>query len=201
MSTVSKMLYFFDSRVFRSQNLSPACRIRAGFNRARLCRLRAGGCRWDRQMSTGQDADDGNKCCCSGASRRAPQQYGDETSWRQAQLAEPQRSSPCPGNRQDAEGNRRRMQGGSPEPCRRRDFPAQEGRPYRRAGWKALRHIVDRNGTKGRGLTKEKEPGPTPKGAWSSGVGRLRWHVQHAAERSRPAQDADCTVRIPWLST
>ena len=60
MSTVSKMLYFFDSRVFRSQNLSPACRIRAGFNRARLCRLRAGGCRWDRQMSTGQDADDGN---------------------------------------------------------------------------------------------------------------------------------------------
>ncbi len=47
MSTVSKMLYFFDSRVFRSQNL-------------RFLPLEAGGCRWDRQMSTGQDTDDGN---------------------------------------------------------------------------------------------------------------------------------------------
>src|SRR5260370_20396122 len=37
-------------------------------------------------------------------------------------------------------------------------------RPCRRAGWKALRH--DRNGTKRRGLTNEKEPGPTPIGAW-----------------------------------
>jgi hypothetical protein len=91
-----------------------------------------------------QDADDGNKCGCSSASRQGPAQYDDETSWRQAQLAEPHRSGPCPGNRQDAAGNRRRMQGGSPEPRRRRDFPAQAGRPYRRAGWKALRHVVDR---------------------------------------------------------
>ena len=34
------------------------------------------------------------------------------------------------------------MQGRSPEPCRRRDCPAQTGWPYRRARWKALRHAV-----------------------------------------------------------
>src|ERR1700730_11478009 len=34
------------------------------------------------------------------------------------------------------------MQGCSPEPCRRRDCPAQTGWPYRRARWKALRHAV-----------------------------------------------------------
>src|ERR1700731_4708772 len=91
-----------------------------------------------------QDADDGNKCGCSSASRQGPAQHDDETSWRQAQLAEPHPSGPCLGNRQNAEGKPRRMQGGSPEPRRRRDFPAQAGRPYRRAGWKALRHVVDR---------------------------------------------------------
>ncbi len=37
-----------------------------------------------------------------------------------------------------------KVQGGSPEPRRCRDFPAQAGRPHRRAGWKALRHVVDR---------------------------------------------------------
>jgi hypothetical protein len=95
------------------------------------------------------------------ASARTPAQYDNETSRRQARLAEPQRSGPCPGNRQDAAGNRRRMQGGSPEPCRCRDCPAQAGRPYRRAGWKALRHAERR------GLRIEKE----------RGVSGLRWHV------------------------
>ena len=111
--------------------------------------------------SLSQDADDGNKCGFFSASRRAPAQYDNKTSRRQARLAEPQRSGPCSGNRQDAAGNRCRMQGGSPEPCRRRDFPAQAGRPYRRAGWKALRHAERR------GLRIEKE----------RGVSGLRWHV------------------------
>ena len=46
-----------------------------------------------------QDADRGNKGGCSSAIRRAPAHYGRETSWRQAQLTEPQRSGPCPGKR------------------------------------------------------------------------------------------------------
>jgi hypothetical protein len=102
-----------------------------------------------------------NAASSASASRRAPAQYDNETSRRQARLAEPQRSGPCPGNRQDAAGNRRRMQGGSPEPCRCRDCPAQAGRPYRRAGWKALRHAERR------GLRIEKE----------RGVSGLRWPV------------------------
>jgi hypothetical protein len=108
-----------------------------------------------------------NRYGCSSASTRAPAQYDDETSWRQAQLAEPQRSGSCSGSRQDAAGNRRRMQGGSPEPRRCRDFPAQAGRPHRRAGWKALRHAIDTSGTKRRSLTNEK----------ARGVSRLRGRV------------------------
>src|SRR5690349_23617880 len=46
-----------------------------------------------------QDADRGNKGGCSSAIRRAPAHYARETSWRQAQLTEPQRSGPCPGKR------------------------------------------------------------------------------------------------------
>jgi hypothetical protein len=61
------MLYFFDSRAFRPQNrYPPSDQVRghafaeyALALTARLCRLRAGGCRWDRQMSIGEDAGDG----------------------------------------------------------------------------------------------------------------------------------------------
>src|SRR5258708_10445864 len=66
-----------------------------------------------RKTASAKDANDGNKCGCSSASTRAPAQYDDETSWRQAQLAVPQRSGSCSGSRQDAAGNRRRMQGGA----------------------------------------------------------------------------------------
>ena len=67
--------------------------------------------------------------------------------------SDPRRSGPCPGNRQDAAGNRRCMQGGSPEPCRRRPCPAQAGWPHRRARREALRHAVDGDGATRRGLT------------------------------------------------
>jgi hypothetical protein len=49
---------------------------------------------------------------------------------RQTELAEPKRSGPCPGNRQDAAGNHRRMQRCSPEPCRRGDCAAQARWPH-----------------------------------------------------------------------
>jgi hypothetical protein len=101
------------------------------------------------------------------ATRRAYAQCHHETSWWQPKLAEPQRPGPRPGNRQDAARNRRCMRGGSPEPCRCRDCPAQAGRPYRRAGRKALRHAVDASGTERRGLRIEKE----------RGVSGLRWPV------------------------
>src|SRR6516225_6278158 len=61
--------------------------------------------------------------------------YCRKTSWRQAQLVDPGGSGPRPGNRQDAAGNRRRVQGSSPEPCRRRHCPTQTGRSHRRARW------------------------------------------------------------------
>src|ERR1700730_14103365 len=35
------------------------------------------------------------------------------------------------------------MQGGSPQPCRRRHFQAQAGGPHRRARREALRHAVE----------------------------------------------------------
>jgi hypothetical protein len=47
-----------------------------------------------------------------------------KTRSRQARRIEPRRSGPCPGNRQDATGNHRCVQGRSPEPCRRRHCPA-----------------------------------------------------------------------------
>ena len=48
--------------------------------------------------------------------------------WRQAQFVEPRRPGPRAGNRQDAAGNRRCMQGRSPQPCRRRALPGTSGR-------------------------------------------------------------------------
>ena len=48
-------------------------------------------------------------------------------------LVELERSDPRSGIRQDAAGNRRCLQGCSPEPLRRRDCPAQAGWPHRRA--------------------------------------------------------------------
>ena len=53
----------------------------------------------------------------------------------------------------DAAGNHRAMQGRSPEPCRRRDCPAQAGWPHRGARREALRHAVDRNRATRVGLT------------------------------------------------
>src|ERR1700730_6569418 len=49
------------------------------------------------------------------------------TSWRQAHLIHPWRSGACFGKWQDAAGNRRCMQGSSPEPCQRRHCPLQAG--------------------------------------------------------------------------
>src|SRR5262252_4974327 len=86
---------------------------------------------------------------------------------RRAQLIEPRRSGPCSGNRQDAAGNHRCMQERPPKPCRRRDCPAQAGRPRRRARWEALCHTADRDGATRRSLRAgiKKERRPTPKGA------------------------------------
>ena len=78
----------------------------------------------------------------SGATTRAPAHYDRNTSWRQAQLADPQRSGACLGNRQDAAGNRRCAQRGSPEPCRRRHCPAQAGWPHRTARREALESVL-----------------------------------------------------------
>src|SRR5262249_39594972 len=50
-----------------------------------------------------------------------------------SRVIEPHRSGSCRGNRQDAAGNHRGMQGRSPQPCRRRPFSAQAGWPHRRA--------------------------------------------------------------------
>jgi hypothetical protein len=102
-----------------------------------------------------------DKCCSrhggneggrSGATTRGPAHDDCITRWRQAQLVEPRRSGPCAGNRQDAAGNRRCMQGRSPQPCRRRPFPAQAGGPHRRARWETLRHTVNEDGATGRAL-------------------------------------------------
>src|SRR5882757_4393603 len=55
----------------------------------------------------------------------------------------------------------------------RRDFPAQAGRPHRRAGWKALRHAIDTSGTKRRSLTNEKARGVSRlRGARTEEIGR-----------------------------
>ena len=83
--------------------------------------------------------------------------YNRKTGRRQAGLIEPERSGPCPSNRQDAARNHRCMQGRSPEPCRRRDCPAQAGRPRRRARWEALRHAVDGDGATRRGLKQRED--------------------------------------------
>src|SRR6202040_2377105 len=56
----------------------------------------------------------------------------------QTELAEPKQSGPCPGNRQDAAGNHRRIQRCSPEPCRRGDCAAQARWPHLRARWETL---------------------------------------------------------------
>ncbi len=53
--------------------------------------------------------------------------------WWQAQFVEPRQPDPRAGNRQDAAGNHRCMQGRSPEPCRCRACSAQAGGPHRRA--------------------------------------------------------------------
>ena len=77
-----------------------------------------------------EDPDDGDTGGCSSAAKRASAHYERNTSWRQTELAEPKRSGPCPGDRQDAAGNHRRMQRCSPEPCRRGDCAAQARWPH-----------------------------------------------------------------------
>ena len=89
-----------------------------------------------------QDVDHGNEGGRSSAITWAPAHYDRKTSWRQAHLADPRRSGPCLGNRQDATGDHRCVQGGSPEPCRCRHCPAQAGWPHRTARREALRDAV-----------------------------------------------------------
>ena len=90
-----------------------------------------------------QNPDHGNAGECFSGTTRAPAHYNRKTCRRQADLAEPQRSGPCPGNRQNAAGNHRCMEGRASEPCRRSDCPAQARWPHRRARREALRHTVD----------------------------------------------------------
>src|SRR5215471_9282544 len=124
-----------------------------------------------RKDGRSEDAGDSNESSCSNAATRASACYGRKTSWRQAQLVDPGGSGPRPGNRQDAAGNRCRMQGSSPEPCWRRHRPAQAGWPHRRARRETLRHTVCRDGTTRRGLTPTKNGGRE-----GSGMGdELNW--------------------------
>jgi hypothetical protein len=88
----------------------------------------------------------------SSETTRAQAHCRRKISWRQPQLAEPQRSGSCPSNRQDAAGNHRCVQGRSPEPCRRRDCPTQAGWPRRRARWEALCHTAEWDGATRHGL-------------------------------------------------
>jgi len=77
---------------------------------------------------------------------------GDETSSRQAQRTDSRRSGARVSKRQDAAGNRRCLQGGSPEPCRCRNCRAQASRPHRGARRPALRHAGNGGGSKCRHL-------------------------------------------------
>jgi hypothetical protein len=97
-----------------------------------------------------QDPDHRNEGDCSSAAARA--HYARDTSWWQARLADPRRAGPCFGRRQDAAGNHGCMQGGAPEPCRRRHCPAQASWPHRTARREALRHAVGEVGATRRGL-------------------------------------------------
>ena len=74
---------------------------------------------------------------------RRPRTKAKEPAGDKAHLIHPWRSGACFGKWQDAAGNRRCMQGSSPEPCRRRHCPAQAGWPHRRARREALRHAGD----------------------------------------------------------
>jgi hypothetical protein len=76
-----------------------------------------------------QEPDDGDTGGRSSAAKRASAHYDRKTSWRQTE-PKPKRSGPCPGNRQDAAGNHRRMQRCSPEPCRSGDCAAQARWPH-----------------------------------------------------------------------
>ena len=96
-----------------------------------------------KEAGLSQNADYGHEGGRPGATTRAPAHDHCKTRWRQAQLVEPRRPGPCAGNRQDAAGNRRCMQGRSRQPCRRRPFPAQAGGPHRRARWETLRRTVN----------------------------------------------------------
>jgi hypothetical protein len=68
----------------------------------------------------------------------------------------PSLGDPCPGNGQDTARNRRRMQGGSPEPYRHCDCPAQAGWPNRGARRQTLYRAFNRDGATRRGLTRRK---------------------------------------------
>jgi len=136
-----------------------------------------------------QDLDQGKQSGQRRAAARAPSHYDREASWRQTQLAEPWRSSPSSGNRQDAAGNRRRMPGSSPEPYRRRHFSAQARRPHRTARREALRHAIDKDGAIRRGLTAV-EPvcgGICPR---SSGEDQPDCEAWNRAARSSSARSA-----------
>jgi len=103
-----------------------------------------------------QNADYGNQGGGSSATTWSPAHDDHKSRWPQAQFVEPRRPDPCAGNRQDAAGNCRCMQGRSPQPCRRRPFPAQASGPHRRARWETLRHTVNEYGPTGRVLILDK---------------------------------------------
>src|SRR5215472_13218105 len=113
-----------------------------------------------RKDGRSEDTGDSNKSSRSSATTGASACYGREISWRQAQLVDPGGSGPRPGNRQDAAGNRRRLQGSSPEPRRRRHRSTQAGGPHRRTRWEALRDTVSGDDATWRGLISEDEKVP-----------------------------------------
>src|ERR1700721_1573561 len=140
-----------------------------------------------------QNADYGNQGGGSSATTWSPAHDDRKSRWPQAQFVEPRRPDPCAGNRQDAAGNRRCMQGRSPQPCRRRACPAQAGGPHRRARWETLRHTVNQDGATGRALTTRSPPTPS-----SAGVARTE--RTEKTDKDPPACEGPFSSHVtrPW---
>jgi hypothetical protein len=103
-----------------------------------------------KKTTSSQNANYGNQGGGSSATAWSPAHDDHKSRRPQAKFVERRRPDPCAGNRQDAAGNCRCMQGRSPQPCRRRPFPAQASGRHRRARWETLRHTVNEYGATGR---------------------------------------------------
>ena len=129
-------------------------------------------------------SDCGNEPGYSSAITRTPAHCYCENSCWQEPPTESRRPGPGPRNWQDPAGDCSCMQGGSPEPCRRRPCPAQAGWPYRGARRAALQQTVDGDRATSRALTRVSQ-------CQGGGVGHgLRWR-SGKVESSPPAS---CSV-------